>query len=574
MENLLQESQQILASEKIVKNDESFEEFIDWQAYDLHTQYDLIRKEIDKNWTSPTAPIFNLMKHKFRLEHELGKYEESALSMLQSQGLSFRHQALNQYSKRLLNDEDNELELMHRSLLEFQSLSKSNTKVKEIIKEFPSDWRIVQLSVNDIYSDSRFKKTSADKAVSKNLALKLVSIECGEDHDDYISVYDIPNVSNEDKMPSIQEELQDILRVHLLMYKTDKDKTKYKKIREEVDTRIESLIRSMENKWLGFFKVLFLGKSEQDELIHEIANEAHKKFFKNSNDFVISGKKKLLFKTLDGHEFLSEDQLFKSMNYLSQDKHFHDFLKGSLSKIPPNRKRKPTVLILDKEIQALPWESMAFLKCHPFSRVPSIHTLALLFKTHLVKDSSVPQNGKIRQDKVFYVLNPDQNLAKTQARLEPTFKTSLGSGVIGEQPSLPQMKKVLSEMDAYMYCGHGFSLKNLSQQEIEKLNIRALPLLFGCNSGKLERIGRLMDPVGIVNYYLIATAPCLLGFLWSVTDRDVDQWTAEFLQHWLNHEQGQPEFVQAVSDKKADFERMINKAAVVIYGLPSIKYLH
>ena len=116
----------------------------------------------------------------------------------------------------------------------------------------------------------------------------------------------------------------------------------------------------------------------------------------------------------------------------------------------------------------------------------------------------------------------DQNLAKTQERLEPTFASMsineglykqiyqwakmwqenlkfpfFMKGIVGEQPSYPQMKKVLSEMDAFMYCGHGSSLKNFSSQEIEKLNARAVPLLFGCNSGKLERYGRKLDPMGM-----------------------------------------------------------------------------
>ena len=100
-----------------------------------------------------------------------------------------------------------------------------------------------------------------------------------------------------------------------------------------------------------------------------------------------------------------------------------------------------------------------------------------------------------------------------------------------------------------------------------------MPLLFGCNSGKLERLGRQLDPIGVVQHYLIGTAPCLLGFLWSITDKDVDQWTVEFLQYWLpiNGQKGeQPEFVQAVADKKSGFNRVINRAAVVIYGLPSL----
>ena len=30
--------------------------------------------------------------------------------------------------------------------------------------------------------------------------------------------------------------------------------------------------------------------------------------------------------------------------------------------------------------------------------------------------------------------------------------------------------------------------------------------------------------------YLLASSPALLGFLWAVTDADVDQWTVVFLQ--------------------------------------------
>ena len=74
---------------------------------------------------------------------------------------------------------------------------------------------------------------------------------------------------------------------------------------------------------------------------------------------------------------------------------------------------------------------------------------------------------------------------------------------------------------------------------------------------------------GLVNHYLIATAPCTLGFLWSVTDKDVDNWTVTLLKYWI---EGKREFVQSVAEKRCDFERMINRAAVVLYGLPSLKY--
>ena len=207
------------------------------------------------------------------------------------------------------------------------------------------------------------------------------------------------------------------------------------------------------------------------------------------------------------------------------------------------------------------------------SRVPSLPFLFALTAAHQTNSTSVAKTG-IREDKIFYVLNPDKNLSKTQARLEGPFQSmSLREGIIGEQPSLPQMQKVLSEMDAFLYCGHGGSVKNVPPQEIEKMNIRAVPLLFGCNSGRLSRIGRYLDPLGNASTYLIATAPCLLGFLWSVTDRDVDTWTVGFLKYWLGKEEGphEEDFVRAVANYRSKFGRIINGAATVVYGLPAVK---
>ena len=208
------------------------------------------------------------------------------------------------------------------------------------------------------------------------------------------------------------------------------------------------------------------------------------------------------------------------------------------------------------------------------TRVPSLSFLFALMAAQETNEKSVAKTG-VRDGNIFYVLNPDKNknLVKTQQRLEGVFQERfLGNGVIGEQPSLPQMQKVLSEMDAFIYCGHGSTMPSLPPKEIERMNIRAVPLLFGCSSGKLSTIGRNVDPLGTATSYLIATAPCLLGFLWDVTDRDVDNWTVGFLNHWLGKGSGPHEenFVRAVANKRKEFNRVSNSAATVIYGLPNV----
>ena len=135
---------------------------------------------------------------------------------------------------------------------------------------------------------------------------------------------------------------------------------------------------------------------------------------------------------------------------------------------------------------------------------------------------------------------------------------SLGGGKVGAWPTGPEFQAALSHKDAFMYCGHGVVMKTISAQEIEKLRVRAVPLLFGCNSGRLERLGRAFDPTGTASAYLVASAPCLLGFLWSVTDLDLDTWTVDFLRVWLG---GEREFVTAVATQRAAFAQLMNAAA-------------
>ena len=102
-DELFQKSLQILSetqkhSEEQV--DDDLDDFENWDNLDKKRQYELICKEVINGWSFPTIPIVNLMKHKFQFEYESANYQESALTLLQSQALSLRHQTLHQYFKR------------------------------------------------------------------------------------------------------------------------------------------------------------------------------------------------------------------------------------------------------------------------------------------------------------------------------------------------------------------------------------------------------------------------------------------------------------------------------------------
>lgn len=204
--------------------------------------------------------------------------------------------------------------------------------------------------------------------------------------------------------------------------------------------------------------------------------------------------------------------------------------------------------------------------CQAVSRVPSLPFLHSLWAAHSSDTDSVVTAG-VAQDSVFYLVNPDKSLPETQQRLEKAFQErDRWEGLAGEEPSKGQMEKALQGKDAFMYCGHGSGSKYLSGDEVQKLRVRAVPCLMGCSSGQLTRLGRTVDPLGTAQSYLLASSPALLGFLWPVTDADVDQWTVTFLNHWLGG--GEEELLQAAADKRQCFRNVLNGSALVVYGLP------
>jgi len=625
--------------------DQASQHQYDWDLVD--DEYGLLCEQVSLNSGFPTTPLFNLANRKAALELQMGKVEQAALTLMQVQATALRHQAISQYSKRHINslqqqqktvdasgatsgDGSEEGDDVYKQILNFDVSDADLLGMIE--KDLPAEWRIVQISVDDL--NARFKAQPKDEPITdENLGLLMVTAQCGggggakpppnnkkqqqfskkvDGHNcSSLNVLRVSAVPVQDKMPTIMKELHDVVSLHNRIYKSDKiaqEQSKFSQLKEEVEDRLVSLMDTVENKWLGFAKVMMLGKpcdAQRRQAVDEVVLEVERKHLVDDADFVGSGRRQVLNRIVDGANHLTRKQLFQGvMHVLAGD---HDKLDAVMETLleqlrakklqgdpedgtaanDQGVKRHPVVLVLDKHVQSFPFESLSFLQKtaqpQPMSRVPSVAFLCALASKHLRSPTSVAKTG-VRQDKVFYVLNPGKDCERTQKRLEGQLRSmSLGEGIVGQEPSMPDMKRFLTEMDAYMYMGHGSSEKYLPGQEVKKLEVRALPLLFGCNSGRLSRLGRSLDPTGTASCYLIASAPSILGFLWSITDRDTDKWTVTFLQHWLGKKgeaagagggagllPHEPDFVRAVANHKKHFQKIINGAATVVYGLPSV----
>jgi len=516
---------------------------------------------------------------------DAGQIKEAARCYTQYQALTFKQQFLQQLTKR----NHKTLTDLHRgklsrdakiqeSLTETEKqivgmMDDSETSLDDQLDNLPKDWTLVQISCYTSLEYTRFKTTKQDKAMkegSPNLVLLRLS---NDGSDPLIRKAIAPKQVG--TVPYLLE-LQNVLEELILVLKKPGDnKTKYWNLRKELNDRMDCLVKSAETSWLGSVKSMLLGKLPRstNKIIDEVYSEVtdllgHK--CQNEND---EARIKLM---LSAAKYLDKEQVFTELFTLHPDVDENDvssaanlILQYSESKLDfESLVRYPVILILDSDLQPFPWESLPCMtrSKQAASRVPSLQYLSTMWKFHEESTLSIVNSG-VSQESVFYMINPDKSLPKTQERLEGVMKGhSSWEGIFGEPPKPGQLANMLSKKDAYIYSGHGDGSIFMSIEEVKKLKIRSVPILLGCRSAELARYGRNLDPVGIAQSYLVGCSPAIAGFLWPVTDGDVDQWTVEFLEYWMQGKQ--LSLLQAIADKRAAFKSFVNSAALVVYGFP------
>lgn len=220
--------------------------------------------------------------------------------------------------------------------------------------------------------------------------------------------------------------------------------------------------------------------------------------------------------------------------------------------------RKHLVLILDKLVQRLPWEYMPCLRNLSISRMPNLFLLSNYLQKY-------PSTINANLDKTFYVLNPKGDLKNTEDRIRPSLSTQW-QGIVGSKPEDGTIYNALSTQDVFLFFGHGAGEIYYSAEKVRHLDKCATAILMGCSSGILRENGEF-DPYGVVLNYLIASSPCVVGCLWDVTDKDIDELAKELLQTW---QQGS-NLCQSLSHARTKAtmrNKFLNGSATVCYGLP------
>lgn len=92
----------------------------------------------------------------------------------------------------------------------------------------------------------------------------------------------------------------------------------------------------------------------------------------------------------------------------------------------------------------------------------------------------------------------------------------------------------------------------------------------GCSSGAVHPRGEF-DADGNVTNYLLAGSPSVVGNLWDVTDKSIDQLTKKMLEEWgILAENKHISIAEAISAARDHCSLpFLIGAAPVVYGIPT-----
>lgn len=114
-------------------------------------------------------------------------------------------------------------------------------------------------------------------------------------------------------------------------------------------------------------------------------------------------------------------------------------------------------LVLDKNVQGIPWESMPILRGQSVSRIPSLEFLLDRVEFARVQKGAATaetvDRAEVDPKKAYYVLNPSGDLTGTEGRFSGWLRDMNGlgwEGTIGRPPSEQQFLNALRQKDLVM----------------------------------------------------------------------------------------------------------------------------
>jgi separase len=412
-----------------------------------------------------------------------------------------------------------------------------------------------------------------------------------------------------------KEELADIIQLSNTSCHNNGDlsakgaKSNWWSEREALDRRLQELLINMEDMWLGGFKGVFSPRQNKPDLLarfrgafegvldrHLPSRQAAKgraaglaldhnvlELFVNlgsDNDGTIDLDEPisdLLYFVVDMLQFNGERNAYDEIDFDEMTVEILDALRQyheASDEADANQDHLHVVLVLDKRLQAFPWENLPCLEACSVSRVGSMLSLRDCVQAMRARNGVADHHMVSRQTGTF-ILNPSSDLASTQTALLPALSKVAAvegadwSSFVNRAPSEADFKTTLENSAMTLYFGHGAGSQYIRPRTIKKLDkCSEVVWLMGCSSGAVTEYGEL-EPQAVPLAYLSAgpkTSPptekgspenskCLsvVATLWDVTDKDIDRFSLTVGEEWgLWSPAAEPTKLPAKTPKKRD----------------------
>ncbi|CAI0375640.1 unnamed protein product [Linum tenue] len=336
--------------------------------------------------------------------------------------------------------------------------------------------------------------------------------------------------------------------------------------RKKLDCLLYEFLRSLEEKWFGPWRSLFFAELSnfktmdaiESKLIRDLKSKCKvavnqilfKVILGAGDEFDVETCIKQLFSVkkgcVVGKPGLSEEESLETQSEESEAVKrqielavqllYEAHKKIQEAKEGASVKKEATILVLDSEVQMLPWENLPTLRSQEVYRLPTVGSISWILDRsfrHQESGSTISVALPcIDPLDAFYVLNPSGDLDHTQAAFEEWFKDQNLGGKAGSAPTAEELALAVRNHDLFIYLGHGSGTQYISGDEIKKLEKCAATLLMGCSSGSLSLTGSYV-PRGAPLYYLLAGSPVVVSNLWEVTDKDIDRFSKAILDSWM-----------------------------------------
>ncbi|SMN17975.1 similar to Saccharomyces cerevisiae YGR098C ESP1 Separase [Maudiozyma saulgeensis] len=388
---------------------------------------------------------------------------------------------------------------------------------------------------------------------------------------------------------------------------TSEGRKEWWRTRYMLDKHLEELLQKIERSWFGGFQGFFSDKKINEVYFGEFSQKFNEILHNNlpsrkhtgtpdtflqienwilelfllidhSNKDFLSMIEDLLYFVLDILLYHGEENAYDEIDMSI----LHFQTEEAINKyhlhcgISSPKRVQHTFLVVSNKCHMFPWESMTFMKPLSVSRVPSLHILREMIENNNYKvqlDVSI-------SEKLSMVLNPGGDLVRSEERFSELFANIARNCpdsklLINEKPSEPDLLRILSSSNLFIYIGHGGGEQYARNKEIKRQHNVAPSFLLGCSSAAMKYYGHL-EPTGVIYSYLLGGCPLVVGNLWDVTDKDIDKFTMSvfekigLIKNVANSLESGASINDAVEESRDICNlKYLNGIAPVVYGLPA-----